>query len=267
MESLKNLALNAVPLNASVPAYFKEEVRIARIFKQLIPNGKFVKRCLTDEEVQTMELLKVGFIPFGWGKLLFKLQSCKCCFIGYKRGTLQNIMIKYGICKICNNPLFKSCGVIKSAFSIKENKLIPVDKIDSGLFNYITEKTLFCESTNIMTIESYSNDYPYFCYSYTARNLVDAFPTVKPIVVLRKKDSVKINIGYYLQEFFEINKQWWDHDTTIDKDILFLYQSDIVYYVCTEITGSLDVDLSIKTKNIEKIKQLLSSRSWHINIC
>jgi DNA-dependent RNA polymerase auxiliary subunit epsilon len=272
MESLRNLALNAVPLNAFIPAYFVEEVRIARIFKQLIINGEFITRSLTNEEVQAMELLKVGFIPIGWKrfKLFSLLHSCKSIF-GHQcvkkwliRDTLQNIMIKFGICKECNTLLFKLHN-IKIAFSIERNEVISVDKMDSGHFNYITEKHLICEPMGTLSsVMLYSYRGYTLSYPHNARLLIRAFPTVKPMVILRKDDSTKINAGYSLQEFFKINRQWWGHDTIIDENILQLYQSVIVYYVCTELTDSLYVDLSIRSDNIEKIKQLLSSRSWHI---
>jgi hypothetical protein len=267
MESLRNLALNVVPLNASVPAYFAEEVRIARIFKQILIDNT---RSLTDEEVQSMELLKVGFIPIGWKKFkMFKtFQSCKFAFphckrIWGKRDTLQNMMINFGICKKCNKLLFKTRN-IKIAFSIEKNDFVPVNEMDLGLFNYITKKHLVCEfkdGNRELILYNY-NGYT-FNYSHTALLLIRAFPTVKPMVLLRKT-SIKINAGYSLQEFFELNKQWWGHDTTIDKDILYLYQSDIIYYICTELTNSVFVELYIKSENIEKIKQMLSSRLWHI---
>jgi hypothetical protein len=264
MESLKRLALNAVPLNASVPTYFKEEVRIARIFKQLSFDNT---KSLTDEEIQAMELLKFGFIPFGWGrfKLFVVLWPCSCT-VGYysidkKRDTLQNMMIKFGICKKCNKLLFKPRGSIQYAFSIEKNEVVPVDKMDSGYFNYIIGKTVICESKNRTTAESYNG-------SHAAHLLIRAFPTVKPMVLLCK-ESIKINIGCSLQEFFEVNKQWWGRDTTIDEKILQLYKSDIIYYSCTELSNMfLRIDISIKSnENIEKINQMASSRyGVYINI-
>jgi hypothetical protein len=270
MESLRNLALNAVPLNASIPPYFTEEVRIARIFKQLIIKGEISKKRLTNEEVQTMEFLKTGYIPVGWGgfKYFRILTSCeKSAFHIYVdeiRDTLQNMMINFGICKKCNNKLlFKSCGITKYAFSIERNEVVPVDKMDSGHFNYLTDTELLREHNNWISSIWLPTSFPAGGFERTAYHLVDAFPTVKPMVILRKK-SIKINIGCSLQEFFELNKQWWGHDTTIDKKILQLYKSDIVFYVCTELTNSLVVELSIKSENIEQIKQMLSYCSWHI---
>jgi hypothetical protein len=267
MESLRNLALNAVPLNAHVPAYFAEDVRIARIFKQLLIDGEFVTRSLTNEEVQTMELLKTGFIPIGWGR--FKIFTADhICFNGfkqdsYKRDTLQNLMTKYGCCRSCNKLLFKPCGVIKHAFSIEKNELVPVAKMDSGLFNYITEKELFCEKPTLTTLVKLHNDRVYSSsFSDMAQYLVDAFPTVKPMIILRKKTSFKINIGWSLQEFFKVNKQWWGHDTIIDEKILNLYKSDIVYYVCTEQNNNtLQVETFVNFDVIFKILNKLVPRT------
>jgi hypothetical protein len=269
MESLRNFALNAVPLNAFIPAYFAEEVRIARIFKQLIINGEFITRSLTDEEMQAMELLKFGFIPIGWKRFKrFKIfNPCKNIFIPRVkhwliRDTLQSVVNKFGICKECNIFLFKVRN-IEIAFSKEKNEFVPIDKMDLGLFNYITKKYLICEYTNKRSTVMLYNHTGY-TFGYNTQMLVDAFSTVKPMVILRKKGSTKINAGYSLQEFFKINRQWWGHDTIIDENILQLYQSDIVYYVCTEVNISLYVELSIKSENIEKITQMLSSRSWYI---
>jgi hypothetical protein len=270
MESLRNLALNAVPLNVFVPSYFAEEIRIARIFKQLIPNGELVTRSLTDEEVQTMELLKSGFNPIGWKKFkLFSiLHSCKS-FFGHNcvkkwltRETLQNVVIKFGICKKCNKLLFKAHNV-KIAFSVEKNEFVSIDKMDLGLFNYITEKYLIIES-ELPSVILYSFSGYIFNYSRNAHILIRAFPTVKPMVILRKDDLTKINASYSLQEFFEINKQWWGHDTTVDEKILQLYQSDIVYYICTRLTNGVHVELFIKSENIKELKQMLSNCSWYI---
>jgi hypothetical protein len=269
MESLRNLALNAVPLNTHVPAYFAEDVRIARIFKQLLIDGEFVTRALTDEEIQAMKLLKSGFIPIGWKRFKHFNVARTCYDVGHlynyvERDTLQSLMIKYGICG-CNKLLFKPRGSVQYAFYIEKNEFVPVDKMDSGYFNYITKDELVCETKDDMSITNFQFLIRYnIQFLNVVSPLVDAFPTVKPMVILRKKTSIKINIGCSLQEFFEINKQWWGHDTTIDKDILFLYQSDILCYICTEVTNGLYVELSIKSENIEQIKQMLSSRLWYI---
>jgi hypothetical protein len=75
-------------------------------------------------------------------------------------------------------------------FFIEKNDFVPVDKMDSGLFNYITEKELICETRDGILVILLPYLAP-LCFAGSIRYIVNAFPTVKPLILLRKKNYLK----------------------------------------------------------------------------